>query len=109
MTSSEAGRAEPIPREELERARRRLSRHVAAMIVEAMAETDTSLEQLDVRLAQGPGTAGRWLSGLINCTSSDLDLISDMCLAMGAEPRISFRAAPRPRAPEAAPEAAPPA
>lgn len=52
---------QPIPREELDRAARRLARNVASVIIRAMAERDCSFEDVDRRLGRRKGWTRRYV------------------------------------------------
>lgn len=76
---------ERIPQEVLDRAHRRLSRGIAATIVRVMADTDTSIEELAVRLGKPADKVKSWLDRMIQGKQKSLDQISDMLIAMGCE------------------------
>lgn len=80
-----------IPVEVLERARRKLARHVASLLVHLMSEEDVDCAELDTRLGKKPGTTQDWLLGMINGARKDLDTISDMAVAMNREITFSVR------------------
>ena len=77
--------AEPIPKVELERAHRKLSRRVASCIVRAMAETDTSISDIAARLGRDENRVLAKLVEFIMGDGGSLDWISDMLLACGCE------------------------
>lgn len=79
---------DPIPKEELEAARRRLKRQVASMMIGAMAETDAGFELLGERLGTAPASLRRWIYRMIEGKGEDLNAISDLALAM--ECRVEF-------------------
>lgn len=83
---------ERIPEESLVVARLRLKRRVAACIVTAMAETGTSVEQIEHRLGRSPGYVWRYLRNLIseNGSGGRLDALSEIMFAMGCEIKMSI-------------------
>jgi hypothetical protein len=74
-----------ISDEKLKSARRKTSRRVAAALIAAMAETDIDYEEMGIRLGEKPETIRKWIIDFVDCKSKDLDLLSDLCLAMNAE------------------------
>lgn len=76
---------------EILRYRRKLCRHVAASLIEAMSVTDSSFEDMDTRLAVTPGASKRAMMRLVNGTDADLCWISDLAFAMDCEVRMSLR------------------
>jgi hypothetical protein len=83
----------PISREILDAAVRRLCRSMASAIVQAMADTDTSLTAIAFRIRQKESTVRDWLQKLIDgeCSGPTLHNISDILLAMGCELDFSVR------------------
>lgn len=91
---SDTGKEGVIPAADLERAHRALGRQVAAALVATMGVTDTSAAEIDQRLEWPPGETRRILDKLIHEVDTqvvELEAISDIAFAMGAEPRISLR------------------
>jgi hypothetical protein len=86
---------EPIAQPLLDRARRQAKRRIAACLVNCMADTDTSFEQIAKRLGRKEETVRRWLDELVDAKpSANLDEVSDFLLAMAAE--LVFTAQPCP-------------
>lgn len=85
----------PIPREELDRARRKMCRRIAAALVGAMAETDTGFDTIAARLGRSEASCRAFLRSMIDGTPprNGLDLMSDFAFAMGCE--IEFRVVKR--------------
>lgn len=74
--------------EQLLRARRLLTRRVAAALMAAMAETDSSFEQMAHRLGMKSDVLLRsWFHSLVDGDSKNvpLDVISDMFLGCGVQ------------------------
>lgn len=85
---------DPIPQEELDRARRTTCRRVASAIVKAMAETDTSRKQIGDRVGGEPDDI---LAVVIRLTDGEpvaLDKVSDIFVAMGVELTMSLAPIP---------------
>lgn len=82
---------EAIPKELLEKARRVTCRRIAAAVVQCMADTDTSFTEMAVRLDRKEETVRGWLTKLTDGESIDLDSVSDMMTAMGAELAYSIQ------------------
>lgn len=83
-----------------DQARRYTCRHIAAALVQAMAETDTDFETIDTRLGWGPFTAQGHVYALIAGESRSLDIISDLAIAMRCV--LDVRVRPGPILPEVA-------
>lgn len=81
----------PLTDDEKEFARRRLKRRVAAMLVRAMAETDMTFEQIAERVGQKPDQARKYVHDLIDGVGTELNMISDICLALDCEPEFSMK------------------
>ena len=82
---------ERIPREELDRAARRLARHVAAVLLQAMAELDVSFEMIDARLDARPGSSRRYLMRLADGRGDmGLRTLAHLALGIGVEVNISL-------------------
>lgn len=87
--------SEPIPSETMKAARRRLCRTIAAVIVKAMADTDTSFTLMAHRLGKKEKTVRRWISRLIDGGSKGVGLreIAEMTFACGVE--LEFHVRPK--------------
>lgn len=83
------GVPERISPERLNWARRRLKRHTASVLIACMAESDVDFATIDKRLGWKLGGAKAWLVGLIECETRELDLLSDIALALGHELRFT--------------------
>jgi hypothetical protein len=70
-----------------------MCRSLAAVIVQAMADTDTNFTTMAFRIGQKESTVRRWLEKLIDGEDDGLALnnLSDMTLAMGCEIDFSVR------------------
>ena len=91
---SDTDHAEAVSDHHLLAARRRLARRIAAAVVTAMAETDTSFEQMAQRLGMRTDTLLRsWLFTLAD-GSTDVAFcrVSDLFLGCGCERTLSLRA-----------------
>lgn len=78
---------QPIPKEELARAARKLARKIAAAIIRTMAETDYNYTQIAARIGKTERDIANWMQRLIDGDGSGamLDHVSDILLAMGCE------------------------
>jgi hypothetical protein len=86
--------------EELGRARRRLTRSVAAKLIACMAQTDASPELIAARIGVSPAKVWRTLTDLIEGRGDiTLGQLADFSFAMGAE--ISVELVPAAQAIEA--------
>lgn len=94
----------PLTDDEKERARRKLKRRVAAMLVRCMAEQDMSLEQIAERLGEKPDGTRKYLHDLIDGIGKELNSVSDLCLALDCEPEFSARLREQPNPAPAATE-----
>ena len=67
--------------------RRVTARHIAAAIVQCMADTDSSFEFIAGRIGVSDGTVRQWLHDLIEGKTGqkDIEHISDMAVAMSAQ------------------------
>ena len=81
----------PIPKEDLDRAYRKLSRRVAALVLEVMAEHDVSFAELALRLEWSESKLRRWFSRLADGSGQDLRPFSDMAFALGTELTLSLK------------------
>lgn len=72
---------EQIPQEELIAARRKVCRRIAASL--AMAETDTGIPDIAVRLGRSETTIRIWFQQLFDGTMKSLDHVSDLAWSMG--------------------------
>ena len=84
-------RMNSIPQHYLQRARRALSRRIAATLVECMANTDAPFNAIAGRIDQDEDALRRWLYSLVDGADTNLDRVSDFCLAMGVELEFSIR------------------
>ena len=75
----------PLLEKELMRARRKVCRKVASVLIRAMAETDSDFAFLAMRLGKPEDGLRKWLYSLIDGTAPDFDRMSDLALAMGYE------------------------
>lgn len=73
--------ADPIAKADLERARRRFKKQLAAAILAAMAEANVEFADINAKL--GNTLAKGWLDALVNGTAINMDIVSDMATAMG--------------------------
>ena len=91
---SDADHAEAVSDHHLLAGRRRLARRIAAAVVTAMAETDTSFEQMAERLGMRTDTLLRsWFFTLADGgTDVALSQVSDLFLGCGCELTLSLRA-----------------
>lgn len=79
-----------IPEEILAAGRRRLKRKAASMLAMALAESGHDTSIIDTRLGQKPGWAISYFVALIEGKTTDLDILSDLCCALGVEVHIAF-------------------
>ena len=80
----------PIPKEELDDAHHKLCLRVATMILDLMEKTGVSYATIDARLGRRPGWSRRMINDLINGTTDELRIVSDLSCAMGFTPHITF-------------------
>ena len=73
---------------DMEVARRKLKRKIAAAIISAMAETDADYEFMAKRLRTTPDKVAKEIDGFIRGETKAMDEASDLALAVGAE--LSF-------------------
>jgi hypothetical protein len=97
---------EPIPQEELDRVLRKTCRRLAATLIRAMAETDTSFSLIAKRVGRSEWSLRRGIRRLIDGDGRGfpLDFISDFAIAMGCEIVFTLERAAVP-APVDAPDA----
>lgn len=87
-----------------EQSLRVMCRRLAAALVRAMADTDTSLEDIAIRTGHSKDRVRRFIKALIDGKSQQngLDMMSDFAGAMGCEVEFTVRrpesSAPRPPA-----------
>jgi len=86
---------------------RRLCRHIAAAVVQCMADTDMSFAEIAERIGSTAGAVKRKIDRLIAGRSISFRDVSDFATAMGASVRI--RLVPREPEPPPATNTAPPA
>lgn len=82
---------ERIPEEVLKAAHLRWCRRVAAQIVQAMAETGISYDEMETRIGQKPGFVKRWLNKYIDGSTREGREMTDLCCAMNVEPSLKIR------------------
>lgn len=92
----------PIPQEVILAARLATKRRVLAVILQAMAEERVDYCTIDARLGLKAGTARRWLIALMDGSTRELDVVSDLCLAMDREMHFGVRKIEWRRPPEVA-------
>lgn len=81
----------PIPKEELERARRILCRHIGSAIVKGMAYRDADFSYMGMRLDKPETYIRQCVHDLIEGQPLDLSTISDLVLALGMEWKLEMR------------------
>lgn len=81
-----------IPKDDLLRARRKLCRKIAASLAMAMAETDTGIPLIAVRLGVSESVVRHWFKRLLDGTMHSLDHISDLAWSMGCSWEVSVSA-----------------
>lgn len=80
---------QPIPLEELKAARLRMKRRVAALIIQALAESGMSYAEVEIRIGEKPGFVKRYINNLIEGRIKGMDPIPDLALGMGFEVRFT--------------------
>lgn len=82
---------ERIPEETLAKARRKFARHLAAVIMQAMSDTDTSFTEIAVRIGKTEKTVRGWIDDLMDGEANlSLTSLSDVCWAMGCRPKVTL-------------------
>jgi hypothetical protein len=76
---------------DMTKARRKLKKKLAAVIINAMAETDADYDYIAARLRMDSAKVEKEICGLITGQTKALDEVSDLMLAMGAECVISLQ------------------
>lgn len=82
---SEELKVAPIATEELEAARRKLKRKLAAAIIRAMGEADMSYGDIAEKIGRSERSVRSFVQDLIDGRGKSMDAISDIALAMDAE------------------------
>jgi cyanate lyase len=82
---------ERIPEETLAAARLKLKRRLAALIIQVMAETGMTYEDIEARIGERKGFVKRYINALIDGTSKTMDEACDLATAMDAEIVVSMQ------------------
>lgn len=85
-------KVEPIPKEVLNKAHRKLLKKLAVLIIQCMEEADISFETIETRLGWPEGRAQEELMLMISGESNLLREVSDLAVAMDCE--IDIKALP---------------
>lgn len=88
---SDTNSVEMVPKEQLERARRNLCSKIVAVLVQSMAETNTTCEQIDKRLGRPPGHTQNYVLSLMNFAPHQMKDLAYLAEAMGAEVDIGVQ------------------
>lgn len=83
-------------------ARRKMYRRMAACIISAMAETDADYDFIATRLEVNTSKVKSWIDAFIAGTGADkaMNEFSDLLLAMGCEPNFQLHPYRQPVRPE---------
>lgn len=87
---------------DMERARKKNKKKIAAHIIMAMAESDADYEFIAKRLESEPSTIEKEITGLITGRTLAMDEVSDLMLAMGLEFAFEIQRYKEPLKPKAA-------
>lgn len=95
-TETSGQSAAPIPRATLDAAHRRLTRRVAALLIQAMAEHDMGYDELAEALGVKPIAMRNYINGLITGKTKAMRDVSDLACALDCEFHFTVHPIERP-------------